>query len=76
MGWVRIAPIPTSFFLTSVLGAIITAIYWNFGVLDDSWAFAFMIVFVAMFIASFISMSRADIEAQIAVDPVLRKGKL
>ncbi|MFC1734206.1 hypothetical protein ACFL6I_28210 [candidate division KSB1 bacterium] len=69
----KAAPLPSSFFLTAILGLLITAYYW--GKIGDDWAFTFILVFVMMFIASMISMSKAPVEAQLELDEVTRKSK-
>ena len=50
-------PLPQSFFLTSILGFIISATLMYSGRINETWGFAFCLVFVMMFIASFISMT-------------------
>ena len=61
-------PLPSSFFLASILGAIITIFYWHKGSLADSWGTSFLLLFIIMFIASFVSMSRADVDALLELD--------
>ena len=68
----KAAPLSSSFFLTSILGALICLFYWNR--IGPSWSFAFLIIFISMFIASMISMWRAPIEAEIEVDHHLKKS--
>ncbi len=46
-----------SFFLTSIFGFIISATLMYSGRLGETWGFAFCLVFVMMFIASFISIT-------------------
>lgn len=67
------APLPSSFFLTSILGILITAFYWNR--IGEDYAFTFILVFALMFIASLISMSRAPVEAQLKIDEASRRKK-
>jgi hypothetical protein len=50
-------PLPQSFFLTSILGLVISAALTISGKLSPSWGFSFCLVFVMMFIASFVSMT-------------------
>lgn len=50
-------PLPQSFFLTSILGLIISAGLTVSGKLSPSWGFSFSLVFVMMFIASFVSIT-------------------
>lgn len=69
----RAAPLPSSFFLASILGILITLYYWNR--IGDDWAFTFVLVFALMFIASMVSVSRAPIEAQLEIDKKSRIRK-
>lgn len=64
----KAAPLPSSFFLTSILGLLITAFYWK--KVGDDWAFTFIVVFALMFIASIISMRMAPADAQLKMDEV------
>ncbi len=50
-------PLPQSFFLTSILGFLIASILTLSGRISLSWGFAFCLVFVMMFIASFVSIT-------------------
>ena len=50
-------PLPQSFFVTSILGFIISATLMIYGRIDETWGFAFCMVFVMMFIASFVSIT-------------------
>lgn len=56
----RIAPLPGSFMLSSMLGFAISLV-WVYPA-SQGFGVAFMIVFAAMFIASIISMTHAPIE--------------
>ncbi len=67
------APLSSSFFLVSILGILISLFYW--GRIDPSWNFAFLVLFASMFIASLISMRRAPIEAEVAVDHHVKKKR-
>ena len=70
----KVAPLPSSFLLVSILGFIISAMYVY--KVEKSFGFAFMLVFAIMFIASMISMSNAPVEAQIDMDHhVSKSGK-
>jgi len=57
----KVAPLHSNFMLMSMFGFIVSAYF-----LDDpvfkSWAWAFLIVFIIMFISSMISMAKAPIE--------------
>ena len=72
MGIIKIAPLPAGFFLASIMGILITVVFYES--IGKSWTIAFLLVFAAMFIASLISMSRAPIDAEIAMDARLRKS--
>ncbi len=50
-------PLPQSFFVTSIIGFIISAVLMIYGRIDETWGFAFCMVFVMMFIASFVSIT-------------------
>jgi steroid 5-alpha reductase family enzyme len=49
--------LPQSFFVTSIIGFIISAVLMIYGRIDATWGFAFCMVFVMMFIASFVSIT-------------------
>lgn len=73
----RPAPLSSSFFLASILGLLVVLFY--FGDLaatrtGKSFALAFIIFFVLMFIASIISMRRAPTAAQLALDYHMTKA--
>ena len=70
----KAAPLPSSFFLTSILGVLITAYYW--AKLGDDWATAFILVFAMMFVASLISMRKAPIQAQLEMDHHTARKKI
>ncbi len=59
----KVAPLHSSMMLISMFGFIITAFYINDKIFG-SWAWAFMLVFVVMFIATIISMSKAPIQGE------------
>lgn len=50
-------PLSQSFFLTSILGLVISAVLTVYGRINPTWGFTFCLVFVMMFIASFISIT-------------------
>lgn len=50
-------PLKESFFATSIIGFMVSSLFTFSGRLPLSWGFAFCIVFVMMFIASFVSMT-------------------
>lgn len=58
----RIVPLSSGFMLTSILGAIISAMYVY--PRTASFGFTFFLFFTIMFIASLISMTLAPIEAE------------
>jgi len=62
----RAAPLSSGFLLTSILGFIITIFYFN--KINQSFAFTFLLIFGIMFIAALISMAKAPVEAEIAMD--------
>ena len=56
---VKYAPLSGGFMITSIVGFFVSAIYIaNFSL---NWGFALSVVFVIMFIASFISMIKAPV---------------
>lgn len=61
----RIVPLSSGFMLTSILGAIISAMYVY--PRTASFGFTFFLFFTLMFIASLISMTLAPIEAEFDV---------
>ncbi|MBR9675807.1 hypothetical protein GOV05_02255 [Candidatus Woesearchaeota archaeon] len=54
------APLSSTFFLTSIFGFLISALYISS--LSPTWSFAFSLIFVLMFISSMISMTKATTE--------------
>lgn len=74
MGVIRIAPLSSGFFAFGLLGFTISAVLWNSGRLPDDWGFTFCLTFILMLVASFISMTRADVDAQLAMDHHLAKS--
>lgn len=62
------APLNTAFFATSIIGFLISAFYiYPHSI---SWGMAFGLIFVLMFIASIISMTRAT-----PISPLPKKAK-
>jgi len=49
-------PLSQSFFVTSILGFIISAGLMLYGTISATWGFAFCLVFVMMLIASFVTI--------------------
>lgn len=73
----RPAPLSSGFFLASILGLLVTLFYFDAIAATStgkSFALAFIILFVLMFIASIISMRRAPAGAQIALDHHMTKA--
>ncbi|HLC99233.1 MAG TPA: hypothetical protein VJC00_04470 [Candidatus Nanoarchaeia archaeon] len=68
------APLSSSFFFVSIVGILISLFYWD-SIWSPSWSFTFLILFGAMFVASLISMKKAPIDAEIAVDHHARKSR-
>ncbi len=66
-----VAPLKAGFFLTSLIGFLVSVLYVpRFSV---TWAFAFGIVFTIMFVASIISMAGGSVDEQLS--PVPKKVK-
>ncbi len=64
---VTVAPLKTSFLVISMIGFLISALYIpRFSL---TWAFAFGIVFIIMFVASMISMVQATPDEQLYPRP-------
>lgn len=53
----KVAPLPASFMAVSIVGFLIAA----FLITDVSWKFTLLLFFAVMFIAAFISMTKAPI---------------
>ena len=68
------APMSSSFFLTSILGILIILFYWG-RINSPTWSFTFLVLFIAMFMSSMISMNKAPIDAEIEVDHHARKSR-
>lgn len=71
----KAAPLDSSFFLASIIGMMISVYMLGKGDALLSWGIAFLIVFIAMFISSMISMAKAPIRDQIAVNVKKKKKK-
>lgn len=69
----KAAPLSSGFFLASILGILISLFYWD-NIWSPSWSFTFLIIFTAMFIASIISMRKAPIDAELAIDHHAKKS--
>lgn len=63
---IPIAPLPGSFMITSIVGFFISIflVYPK----SPTWGFAFILIFILMFIASVISMTYADVDSMIAME--------
>ena len=59
----KVAPLSSSMMLVSMFGFIISAFYLKHPVFQ-SWAWAFIIVFTIMFIATLISMSNTPLDEE------------
>lgn len=57
----KIAPLPSAFMLISIVGFLITAFY--IAPKEATWGMTFLIFFATMFIAAFVSMTKAPVEA-------------
>ncbi len=57
----KAAPLDSAFMATSIIGFFVS-IWFVMRFLSFSWGFAFATLFVLMFLASLISMTRADVE--------------
>ena len=58
----RAAPLSNTFMITSILGFLLTVIYYdNIG---PTWGFTFALIFIVMFIASLISMTYGPIREE------------
>ena len=64
---VKIAPLRTSFLVTSMIGFLISVLY--IPQFSKNWAFAFGIVFTLMFVSSMISMMRGTPDEQLYPRP-------
>lgn len=61
-------PLSSTYMLVSMMGFIVSALMID---VLPSWAFAFMIVFIVMFIASIISMSNITIHDKDALEELM-----
>ena len=64
---IKFAPLSSTFMAVSILGLVISFFYIN--KVSPTWALAFGIVFFCMLIASFISMEKANPDAQLFPRP-------
>ena len=55
-------PITESFFVTSIIGFLISVIYTYSGMISLSFGFAFSLVFLLMFISSLVAMAPSSKE--------------
>ncbi len=62
----KVAPLSAGFMATSMLGFFVSTFY-IMG-LSETWGFTFTLFFVLMFVSSMISMTKADVEAELALD--------
>jgi len=53
-------PLSNTFFLVSILGLIISVFLALNGVLSDTWAFLFILMFIIFVIAAFVSATPDD----------------
>ena len=62
----KVAPLSGGFFLVSIFGFLISVIY----IMDisETWGFSFALLSVMMFIASFISMTKAPVDEQLHLE--------
>ncbi|MBI1970953.1 hypothetical protein HYS47_04350 [Candidatus Woesearchaeota archaeon] len=60
------APLSSGLFSISILGAILTFLYYDD--IGASFGFTFLLFFIILLIASFISMEKADVDATLALD--------
>ena len=66
-GMVKIAPLKTSFMFASMVGFLISVLYIT--QFSTTWAFAFGIIFIIMFVASTVSMVRGSPDEQLMPRP-------
>lgn len=57
----KVAPISSIVALVAILGFLISAVYIG-PMFSETWAFAFMLIFAILFVASMISAVKAPIE--------------
>jgi len=63
---IQIAPLPSTFMLTSIIGFLVSVIW--VGKYNTSYGFAFGLVFGIMFIASLVSMTYAPVGDELQID--------
>ena len=69
--YLKVYPLSASFMLTSIVGAIISALYVY--PRSPSFGFAFFLFFIIMFVASIISMTYAPLDSELDVRDRKRK---
>jgi hypothetical membrane protein len=70
----KIAPLTGGFLIISIVGFFLSLfLVYNKG--QESLGVAFMLVFIAMFIASFISLHNTELETMTRLDKELKKQK-
>ena len=69
----KIAPLTNAFMLTSIVGFLISAVVVY--KLNQSYGVAFMIIFIAMFIASLISMTYTESGEELLIDKKVHRRK-
>lgn len=74
MGLIHVAPLSSGFFAFGLLGFTFSAVLWNSGRIPDDWGFTFCLTFIIMLVAAFISMTHADVDAQLGLDHHLGKS--
>lgn len=72
----KVAPLSSHFMMVSMFGFIISAFFITHPIFK-TWAWAFLVVFVLMFISSLISMSKTDYDGldALAVHEKIHKRK-
>lgn len=68
----RAAPLSSGFFAASIIGGVLSILYYE--KLGPSYAFSFLLLSIFMFIASFISMTKADVDAALGMDHQLQRS--
>jgi formate hydrogenlyase subunit 3/multisubunit Na+/H+ antiporter MnhD subunit len=56
---IKYAPLDSTFMLVSIIGFFVS-VFYVYQYLSASWGFTFTLFFVMMFIASIVSMTKAD----------------
>ena len=63
----NLTPLKSSFMLAAMIGLIVSIVYTSFGTLNPTWGVTLIVVFAAMLIAAFISMTRAPVDEQLDI---------